>query len=244
MLTSQLPEARRPLPPAPPPSPGQITLRVLLGVWVLVGLVASLFVPRQGTVDDLVGALEAGRVDEVTVEVMQRDGGQLSGTFDVRWTEGPWERGATYLESDLGATGEVSLGTDGDLARIEYAVLTSPADVDYREVAHLGPPTPSALVAVAGLGHVAWVIFLVAGPQPRRATKWAWFWLGGLPPLALAFLALEPSPLWARRPPPWRADRLTGGLAFLIAVIGSVVLGFVTSVLIGISGIGWATSLL
>ena len=65
---------------------------------------------------------------------------------------------------------------------------------------------------------------LVLGPQPWRATRWAWFWLFGvLSPLGMiAFLVLS-GPTPGVRTPRSGARRLTGGWAFLLAlVLGSV----------------------
>ncbi len=62
------------------------------------------------------------------------------------------------------------------------------------------------------------LVLLVVGPQPWRATRWAWFWLLSLPLVPLAFLLLGgptrglPDPVDGHR-------RLTGGSAFLLAVV-------------------------
>lgn len=81
---------------------------------------------------------------------------------------------------------------------------------------HLVPGLGLAWSA-AGLAGIATLVLLVGGPQPRLATKWAWFWLMGLGPLPLAFLLLEPVPVWLREAQPVR-QRLTGGWALLIAI--------------------------
>jgi hypothetical protein len=71
-------------------------------------------------------------------------------------------------------------------------------------------------------------VLLVVGPQPWRATRWAWFWLlWTAPPLGiLAFLLLGGSTrLW----PPARAEaRLTGGWAFLLTILLGMALSAVT----------------
>lgn len=74
----------------------------------------------------------------------------------------------------------------------------------------------------AALGLVAWFgTFLLAGsgPEPWRATRWAWMWLallGG--PIGCAAYLLLGGPLGLRRPTdPHR--RLTGGWAFLLSWI-------------------------
>jgi hypothetical protein len=75
---------------------------------------------------------------------------------------------------------------------------------------------------VAAIGLTAWfgtVMLAGAGPQSWRATPWAWIWLilfSG-PLGAVAYLLLGgPLGLWRPREP---ARRLTGGWAFLIAMV-------------------------
>jgi hypothetical protein len=81
------------------------------------------------------------------------------------------------------------------------------------------------VLALAAFGlFLAWLAFLVGGPQPWRATRWAWFWLGFPPVGVLAHLLLSgPTP---GLPAPRRPDRrLTGGWAFLIYLV--VIVGMV-----------------
>ncbi len=64
------------------------------------------------------------------------------------------------------------------------------------------------------------LLLLVFGPQPRWATKWAWFWLAiAVQPLWLVFVLFEPVPLWIKQPLAPAASRLTGGWAFLLALL-------------------------
>ena len=63
------------------------------------------------------------------------------------------------------------------------------------------------------------LLLLIFGPQPRWATKWAWFWLAAaFGPVWLVFVLFEPVPLWIKQPLPPATSRLTGGWAFLIAL--------------------------
>jgi hypothetical protein len=71
----------------------------------------------------------------------------------------------------------------------------------------------------SGLAWVVSLIWLIAGPQPRLATKWAWFWLFAIDPALVAFLLLEPVPAWQPYPIPARPSRLTGGWAFLLGIL-------------------------
>jgi hypothetical protein len=75
-------------------------------------------------------------------------------------------------------------------------------------------------VALGLLAAFAVILLLIGGPQPRLATKWAWFWLSwAMPPLWLVFVVLEPLPLWANQPQPLARRRLTGGWAFLLSFV-------------------------
>lgn len=100
-------------------------------------------------------------------------------------------------------------------------------------------PGLSLAWSFAGFAGLATLILLIGGPQPRLATKWAWFWLLGIGPLSLAFLLLEPVPVWQREALPAR-NRLTGGWGFVIALVA----GLVGSALHGVGGMllsswGW-----
>ncbi|MBB2892973.1 hypothetical protein [Flexivirga oryzae] len=77
-----------------------------------------------------------------------------------------------------------------------------------------------------GLGmtatFVAALFVLINGPQPRWATRWGWFWLILNPALVvtLPLFLLASGPLRPTdHPEPPTGRRLTGGWAFLLAVI-------------------------
>lgn len=100
-------------------------------------------------------------------------------------------------------------------------------------------PGLSLAWSLAGLAGLATLVLLVGGPQPRLATKWAWFWLLGVGPLGVAFLLLEPVPVWLRDALPART-RLTGGWAFLLMIAA----GILASTLSGVGALllhswGW-----
>lgn len=100
-----------------------------------------------------------------------------------------------------------------------------PRDLDITYSSHTGyqewhgwrGPDVSAM-----LGLTAWfgtVLLAGAGPQPWRATQWGWIWLilfGG-PLVSVAFLLLG-GPLGLCRPRDL-SRRLTGGWAFLLAMV-------------------------
>lgn len=82
------------------------------------------------------------------------------------------------------------------------------------------PAGDTALLTVLPL-VLAWLTtmwLLVSGPEPYRATRWAWFWLSAPPMGLLAFVVLSgPTPgLGVRRP----VDRrLRGGWAFVLGLL-------------------------
>jgi hypothetical protein len=84
----------------------------------------------------------------------------------------------------------------------------------------------------SGLASLATLILLILGPQPRWATKWAWFWLLGTGPMSAVFLLVEPVPVWQSEPAFARPSRLTGGWAFLIALVGGFALSALASILV------------
>jgi hypothetical protein len=89
------------------------------------------------------------------------------------------------------------------------------------------------LLSVAALGGT---IAVVAGwPEPRLATRWAWFWLIAYCwPAALVFLLLEPTPAWRRGPVRAPRRRLTGGWGFLLALLlGTPLIALLTGALTG-----------
>jgi hypothetical protein len=74
--------------------------------------------------------------------------------------------------------------------------------------------TTAVLLVLVTFGTA--LVLLVAGPEPRLATRWAWFWLTvNAWPVWLAYALLEPTPAWSRRTVIGPVRRLTGGWAFL-----------------------------
>ncbi|RJK96977.1 hypothetical protein [Vallicoccus soli] len=121
---------------------------------------------------------------------------------------------------------------------------TSAADLR-REAAgvreDLGPDWAERALDRWGAAWLVALVVLVAGPQPRRATKWAWCWFLVVLPSTLGVLAwlLLDAP-WSRRRRAAREPlahdlqrrlpggdaRLTGGRALVLAVL----LGLLTGV--------------
>lgn len=84
-------------------------------------------------------------------------------------------------------------------------------------------PTVAAQLDWSTLPWLAAIVLLVVGPQPRWATRWAWFWLLGAAPMAVVFLLVEPVPVWQTQALAGRPWRLTGGRAFLLMLAVGIV---------------------
>ncbi|MDO8106049.1 hypothetical protein Q6348_02430 [Isoptericola sp. b441] len=91
---------------------------------------------------------------------------------------------------------------------------------------------PGVTLHWSGVASLATLILLIVGPQPRWATKWAWFWLLGVGPMSVVFLLAEPVPVWQTSPAYARPQRLTGGWAFLLAIVGGLLLNALASLVV------------
>jgi hypothetical protein len=77
---------------------------------------------------------------------------------------------------------------------------------------------PTGVVAAALLLTLCGVGLLVAGPEPWRATRWAWFWLVLTSPFVSVLFLLLSGPTVAVPGPRNPRRRLTGGWAFLLSL--------------------------
>lgn len=202
--------------------------RAVLAVGLLLGMAQLLAQPQERPLDDLLDGLRRGAVETVTI-ARPEPGSEAFGMWAVRWT-GDGRPGSTSYE--ITADAERAPVDEGQLILDLAARSPAPVDVTVRDDV-LRSGTTWYIGGFAGVAALAW---LVLGPQPRLATRWAWFWLaGGVPLRWLAFVVLEPVPLWRRAPLLAPGRRLTGGWAFLLSVTA---VPFVGSVLT--SWFGWA----
>ena len=199
----------------------------LLGVWALLLVLAVVVGERPSSFGDVQRAVEAGRVDVVTVAGGLEPGVEGTATQRVSWREGLLRRTAVVLEVSPGLADDVTPGADVSVVleadagaqlarghpglRVERAVES----LSWTEVLGWRAPGWMGLVAIAtaaaGLG------LIIRNPHPWRATRWAWFWLCWTPVGAVAFLLLSgPTPPLPRRR---GTRRLTGGWAFLLAAL-------------------------
>lgn len=203
--------------------------------WRVVGLLlaamslvtAALLVAtgeKRSEYGDLLGAVSRGEVDQVRI-VGLGDDPAWSGyrTVELHWS-GQVDRWAEVVVGRDGdapptAPGQVLVEGDPRDALLaldpDLRIASEHTRSSYSSFAGWRVPGPGALVGV-----IAWLsllLLVIGGPEPWRATRWAWGWtvlLAG-PLGALAFLLLG-GPLGVLRPLPGHR-RLTGGWAFLLA---------------------------
>lgn len=84
----------------------------------------------------------------------------------------------------------------------------------------LGIEVPNPLADLAVILTFAGLVTLILGPQPWRATRWAWFWCNANPVGMAAFLLLS-GPIPGLPPPRKINRRLTGGWGFLLMLVAS-----------------------
>src|SRR5450759_1122724 len=199
-----------------PSSPMALVLRVLIAVGLVVGGAQIATRPVQKSVGELMDAMARGQVQTLTIERLPADASG-SGTFRVAWTGSVRPAYASYQFSN-----EVGQPPVDEGAAILAAAVSSPSPVgvevrnDGSRIPGIRDATPTwlALASLVAPG------LLIAGRQPRLATKWAWFWLAtAMTPLWLAFVVLEPVPMWSDQPQPLVRRRLTGGWAFLLSLV-------------------------
>lgn len=201
--------------PVRQPGPVNLAFRLLAVVGLILGWAQLATIPSTGSLDDLFADLENGRVTQITLD-RPNPATAASGEFTVLW-EGAGRPGrATYDYATELVGQDVRVLVD-EAAEIRAAAAQSPAAVEIIETRDFYEGGTTWF-----LHGIAWfvaLLVLVSGPQPRLATKWAWFWfIWIVPPAAVALVVLEPVPLW-RREARWRQRRLTGGWAFLLACV-------------------------
>lgn len=206
---------------------------VLVGAWTALLVSALLTGHKVSDLDRLEGLLAAGEVTEV--EVVGGVGGSTSwdgfGVAQVRWREG-WvartadvteasdDRQAARARREGGADRAVLVGSVEDhLSALapDVRIIRGGVRSSSFEMAGWQAPTWVGTTYVALLGAT---LVLNGGPRPWRATRWAWAWLVLLvPPFGIAAYLLLGGPTGLFRPRDPRRVWLTGGWAFLLALL-------------------------
>ncbi|HEV2798802.1 MAG TPA: hypothetical protein VGV65_14400 [Nocardioides sp.] len=200
--------------------------RMTGAVFALAWLVAAAGVlgggERRSDLDTLVAEVRSGSV--TSVELAGAEG--PSSRFELGWRDGLVHRFAV-VDLDLGSTPRTYTSGDRITVPMDEFLRSLHPDLEVVNIASGGGFTSewrgwrlsngTALLAVgAWLGTL---LLMMGGPEPWRATRWGWWWLllaGG--PLASLVFLLAGGPLGVGRPRD-PARRLTGGWAFLIAIL-------------------------
>jgi hypothetical protein len=198
--------------------------------WLLVIVATVMLGERSGSWVGVQGEVASGEVGTIRVDGALPADATGYATVDVHWRHGLWRYIARVVE--VHGPGAPSKETLLEGAGVSAVVHTDPgvrlsrSHSGLRVLRESRHPSDSSLLGwrvPSWLGLVAFALVLgglatlVAGPQPWRATRWAWFWLA-LPPLgSIAFVLFSgPTPLLPTPRDPTR--RLSGGWAFLLAI--------------------------
>jgi hypothetical protein len=206
--------------PVAPSRPLAVVVRLLIAAGLVIGWLQPSGPVERG-VGDLFMELSDGAVETLTIS-RPAPGTEDAATLPVRWTGASGSSYAFYEHTGGPA------GTDEGVEILAVAASSPvPVAVAVRDDVDIAGPR----VLVGGIAAFAAFVLLVAGPQPRLGTKWAWFWLGAAVAGGwLAFVVLEPVPFSVRQPLEPARTRVTGGAGLALALVLLVVFGLVAEV--------------
>ncbi len=248
---------------APPPVSGPLRRRLrwpLLAVILVVDVLALLSAPVGATPDDLAADLGAGRVRVAQVGQLEPTGWMLPG-FPGRQVDASAPRRAIRWTTIYGATYQVPVSrlpvtapqqlSDQQVVDLVAATATAAGRAAPRVSTARLTDTPDHLAAAAFLAWLLILAMMMLGPEPRRCTRFGWFWLLGIPGgFGLAWFLLREAP-WSREAvvlqplPPGKVRRRPGEprlrwggwstflLLSTLAAFGVVVLDQLVSGLLG-----------
>lgn len=201
---------------------------VLVGLWLLCAATAVALHERSASLAEFYAAVAAGDVDRVTIsghDFPPGEGGYA--TRVLQWREGWFRETVTVVEVGGGSDGPELGRRQGETTRDDVAEELARTSSDVEVVTGVEMPSRTEVggfLVPGWLGVVGFFVFLavlfllVNGPEPWRGTRWAWFWLSGVPVLSLLFLVWS-GPTPGVRPPRDPYRRWTGGPAFLVGVV-------------------------
>ncbi|MFX0539119.1 hypothetical protein ACQBAT_14345 [Ornithinimicrobium sp. Y1847] len=210
-----------------------------LAFFALILIVGPLVGERASTFDQLEGGLYRGDVSSVRIEghTVRADGTPTPievGDVEYRlvWREGMVTE-FTNVRQLVGDPNQVSTARQTFTEPIEDVLREANPAV---RITYAQPRTSWATIGnyeapvVFGLLPLAtgllWLIVLMNGPEPRLATRWAWFWITFSPIALVAAPAYLVIGAQGAKP---GALRLTGGWAFLISIFFLGGIGFANS---------------
>lgn len=202
----------------------------LLAGWTVMFAAMLLGGERQTTLADLEDDVASGRVESValTEGLGPRDRGYA--VVEAQWSRGPLRYTTEVVEAQPRRAASPS-GADRDTAVIrgDLPARLAALDPDLRieplsrsgTGSVLGWQVPPSLLTGSLVLVLGGFALLALGPEPWRATRWAWVWILLTGPVGgVAFLVLG-GPTSLASPPSDTSRRLTGGWAFLLTALVS-----------------------
>jgi hypothetical protein len=187
--------------------------------WRLTGAVIALFALataalmvttglRPATYGDLLSDVASSKVD--AVQVLGPDAPQEGDTVELRWTVWAGVLDQYAVVQVEGDPRETLRSIDPDVR------ITGERTTDHG-FTFMGWGVPWHVVILGMASWLAVLLLIVGGPEPWRATRWAWGWAWLLTgPLGSVAYLLLGGPTGFLRPHDGHR-RLTGGWAFLLA---------------------------
>lgn len=208
---------------------------VLVAGWVLVIALVPLTGEKESTYGTLVGDLVDG-VSVLEVEGLLPESSNGWGTVRIRWRSGGIDRVTEVVDASSPrearrARREMRAWESQTHVQVNLAqalrewspdvhVQTQPfAESSGLHGQMSGWRTPGWLALAALTLGLTTLGLVVSGPRPRRANRWAWFWMLLLSPLGLALYLAFGGPAGRREPSPPRAPYMRGGWGFLAALV-------------------------
>lgn len=209
-----------------PAAAGHRRRLVLAVVWLLALLAAALLHERPATLAELEADVRSGQVSTVHVDGDGLPSGATGyGLQQVRWWAGGVRHGVDVVHASADArvprglgertadeVGSRLLQLDPELSLIRSAQYSSSADV-------AGLVVPGWLAGVLLLLWLGALCLLLGGPEPWRATRWAWFWVLWVPVVGVTAVLLLSGPTPGLPGPRPGRRRLTGGWACLLVAV-------------------------
>jgi hypothetical protein len=201
---------------------------VLLACWLFILLSAPILGERSAPLRQLESGLATDQVHTVAVTQGLATDSTGYGTQELHWRQG-WHRyhaevvmvspGGDYAQAqEEGVAIRRGFDIAGELLRHNPQVDITRVTRRHSGGEVYGWQVPLQLGVFALAAAVGTLALLIAGPQPWRATRWAWFWLMTSPVGTLLFFILA-GPTPPLRPPRVPGRRLTGGWGFLLSVL-------------------------
>ena len=204
---------------------------VLAALWLVAMTAGFLTHERPAHLQDLYASVLAGEV--VNVQLIgglppEADSGEAH--LELHWRARSVPQVATITVVRSSGGGVPVTGAQDDVTTDDVAATIAALDPAVRVIQTGVPSGVHVKAELFGWSVPTWVasmmlgvgvvslFVLIAGPEPWRATRWAWFWVSGFPFTLILFLVLSgPTPaIPAPRDP---ARRLTGGWAFLLSLV-------------------------